>query len=98
MIKKIYCELCGAEFLAHYHTQKYCSDECRAHGKKIKTLEWKKKHASAKPTAFPSIEEMVDVALRLSEKYGKHLGYGDIQKMLLTGKLKVEDGVIAYGE
>lgn len=98
MIKKVYCRICGTEFITHYNSRKYCSDECRKEAEKIQRREWKKKHTSAKQKAFPTIEEMVDVALRLSKKYGKRMGYGDIQKMLLTGKLKVKDGVIAYGE
>jgi hypothetical protein len=41
-----------------------------------------------------TIEQVVDTMLRLSEERGKHMQYGDIQKGLLTGKLKVKGGVI----
>lgn len=51
-----------------------------------------KKKAQSAPGL--SIHAMVDLALKLSKELGRVVQYGEVQEMILTGKLKVEDGVI----
>ena len=39
---------------------------------------------------------MVDLMLKLEKELGRVVQYGEAQEMLLTGKLKVKDGVIKW--
>ena len=103
MTENVYCYICGVDFKAHHHNQRYCSDECRREAYRISNRKWKKNYTKKRKAVapkhnHPSIEQMVDVAMKLSKKLGRRMGYGDVQRMLITGKLEVKDGVIAYGE
>jgi hypothetical protein len=85
------CLLCGNTFIAKNNRHVYCSAECKIDARKQreKQIRYKSTH-----TADVTIEQIIDTALRLSKERGKLVQYGDVQKELLLGKLKVKDGVI----
>ena len=86
------CKMCGAEYVRIAGNHLYCSTECRNVALKIKKERAKEGKYGDNPKI--TIEQMMDAALRLSEKYGRPVQYGEVQRLLLTGKLKVKGGVI----
>ena len=43
---------------------------------------------------YPSTYDMVEAMLKLSKKRGRIVQYGEVQKLILTGRLKVVRGRI----
>ena len=100
MIFKRNCDICGAEFTTNHKLKRYCSKECSKEAERIRKRKWKPKNkcAASEQKVSVTIDQMIEIALKLSKEQGRIIQYGDVQSMLLTGKLKVKDGVIAYGE
>lgn len=91
------CYYCG-EWFVKRGNQRYCCKECRELAEKQQWAQQrekekikKKKKAQGKPGL--SIEGMVDVMLKLSEERGHIVQYGEVQRELLTGRLKLNGGV-----
>lgn len=80
MTKKRYCQYCGAEFTTDNNRKIFCSGNCK-----------RKSHQKrrAKPLVnHPkiTIEDMVDEMIRLSDEKGRSVQYGELQKLMLTGR------------
>lgn len=92
------CKCCGHVFYPKHHNESYCSDECR-HQRQIelnrqyRSVAEKKKAMKCK-TPYVSMKQMVDAMLRLSKKKGRTVQYGEMQRLLITGKVEVRGGVI----
>jgi hypothetical protein len=95
MAKEEACGWCGEWYVKHGN-QNYCSKECsrlaEKQREKLKNLKRRstKKIAQSKPSL--SIQDMVDLMLKLSKERGRVVQYGEVQKMILTGSLKVKGG------
>lgn len=92
------CKICGKWFTKKRHNQKYCCDKCKAEAEKrrkqrlyFNTVKPQKREKCAPPSI--TIEGMVDIMLKLSKERGYIVQYGEVQRLLLTGKIKVKDGV-----
>ena len=96
-----FCAFCGEEFKKTNHNQRYCCEECckTAENQRRRQRDRQRRRIaqkSAKVGANPlSIEDMVEIALKLSKKYGRVVSYGEVQRLLITGRLKLKDGVMA---
>lgn len=88
MDKTVYCRFCGWEFEPRNNHHFYCSRECRHFDLK------RKNKKETKKSNYPSIEDAVDIMLKLSDERGRVVQYGEFQTMLYTGKIKIKDGVI----
>lgn len=96
------CEMCGKSYERIHGHQKYCCQECAKKANRIKEGKRRKKARliekermrKSKGIRMPSIMVMMQLANELTEKTGMDHQYGDVQKMFLTGKLKVKDGAI----
>lgn len=92
------CKCCGHVFYPKHHNEGYCSEECR-HQRQIelnrqyRSVSEKKKAMKCK-TPYVSMKQMVDAMLRLSKKKGRIVQYGEMQRLLITGKVEVRGGVI----
>ena len=92
------CSFCGEWFTKKRNNQKYCCEKCKKDAEKRRLK--KRYFAVVKPAKkvekrhAPSItiEGMVDIMLKLEKKLGRVVQYGEVQQMLLTGKIKVKDG------
>ena len=84
------CRYCGKEFVKNVKIHRFCSDVCRrrAYNEKPKAEEPKVTKVKV------SMEQMLDAMFRLSEKKGRNVQYGEVQSLLIAGKLKVKGGVI----
>ena len=92
MFNEVACARCG-EWFVRKGNQEYCCKECSDLAKKEAERKRKQKKRQKKNGAkYPSIDDMVRMAMELSKESGKLVQYGDVQKMLYTGKLKVKDG------
>lgn len=95
-----FCFLCGDEFEKLNHNQRYCCDECRETAEKQRKRQrdrqrrMEAKRSIKSGAKFPSIADMVDMGMKLSKECGRVVQYGEVQKMLLTGRIKVKDGVM----
>jgi hypothetical protein len=93
------CGWCGEWFVKHGN-QKYCCKECSklAEKQQIYLSQKKRNIQKRKVQTAPSlsIHDMVDLMLKLEKELGRVVQYGGVQEMLLTGKLKVKDGVIKW--
>lgn len=103
MVTTAVCKMCGKLFTKKGHSQKYCCEECRRAAirreQRKRYLEWvKPQNEKKKRQCAPSItmEGMVDIMLKLEKKFGRIVQYGEVQRMLRTGKLKVKDGKVLY--
>lgn len=101
MVKVIeFCAFCGDDFEKTNHNQRYCCDECQKTAEKQRKRQRERQRRSeAKKSIklgakFPSIEDMVDIMMKLSKERGRVVQYGEVQRLLLTGRLKVKDGVM----
>ena len=102
-MKKVieFCAFCGDDFEKTNHNQRYCCDECRRTAEKQRKRQRdKQRRMEAKRSIklgakFPSIEDMVDISLKLSKERGHVVSYGEVQRLLITGRLKLKDGVMA---
>ena len=92
MGKVINCGLCGKEFVRKSARHLYCSYECRMKADKLRK-ERRKAEKSAKIPAV-TLGMMVEAVDRLSKERGRYVSYGQVQKELTIGKLKVKGGVI----
>ena len=93
------CEICGAEFEQNHHSRKYCSKECYKMAHKIayrlhKAEKQDEKIKYLSRRKMPDILGMLKIADELTKKTGMYHQYGDVQKLILTGKIKVEGGVL----
>lgn len=95
-----FCAFCGEEFEKTNHNQRYCCEECNktAENQRRRQRDRQRRRIAQKSAKlganFPSIEDMVDIMLRLSKERGRVVQYGEVQRLLLTGRLKVKDGVL----
>lgn len=90
MIRTVVCKICGNKFETENNRQIYCSCECKYEAKKRGSRE---KDIPTTKT-YPSIYDMVEAMLKLSKKRGRIVQYGEVQKLILTGRLKVVRGRI----
>ena len=84
------CGWCG-EWFEKRGNKRYCCKECSelAGRQMLRLREEKKRHKkNAMPVAGLSIDDVVDLALKLSAESGKTFQYDDIQTMLIAGDLK----------
>ena len=95
------CEICGAEFEQNHHSRKYCSKECYKMAHKIayrlhkaEKQDEKIKYLSSRK--MPDIPTMMKIANELTKKTGRFHQYGDVQKLIRIGKLKIKDGAIVW--
>lgn len=80
------CKLCGKEFHVRYGNQRYCSPECRVHGDRIAARRRRNRQKRVSPAL--SMQEMLDIMEKMSEEQGRVVQYGEVQAMLLTGRLE----------
>ena len=93
------CRFCGEWFTKKNYNQRYCCEKCQQEARKRRDRNRQKIVRKAKQnkkvcTASISIDSMVDIMLKLSKEYGRIVQYGEVQRLLLTGKLKLKDGVV----
>ena len=94
------CQFCGEWFEKIHHGQKYCCKECsqtaeRKMKKERDAKRRRKQKNNVKATSpYPNIYGMVDIMMKLSKERGRVVQYGEVQRLLLTGRLKVKDGVM----
>lgn len=77
------CLHCGTPFKARNNRHCYCSASCK------RDANFERKQATIRLNVKPAnitIEDMVDEMMRLSEEKGRTVQYGELQKMLLTGR------------
>ena len=97
------CKWCG-EWFAKRGNQKYCCAECRRlserqqariNARKMREEKRvKKKNNDLREKPKITLDTMVDLMLKLSKEKGRTVQYGEVQRLLLTDRLKVRDGVI----
>ena len=92
------CKYCGHVFYPKHHNEGYCSDECR-HQRQVESNRQarsalNRKKAMKCKTPYVSMKQMVDAMIRLSNKKGRTVQYGEVQRLLITGKVEVRGGVI----
>ena len=75
-----YCLHCGAEFETDNKRRVYCSGTCKSRAL------YKRRTKKGLKAPSVSIEQMVDEMLRLSEEKGRSVQYGELQRMMLTGR------------
>ena len=95
------CKICGAEFERKQSNQKYCCKECSKVAEKIfkKLSDGRKREQSRKADGsnpMQNILRMMKIANELTEKTGRFHQYGDVQKLIRIGKLKIKDGAIVW--
>lgn len=90
MIRTVVCKICGNKFETENNRQIYCSVECKYEAQKQRS---RMKNAPA-VKEYPSTYDMVEAMLKLSKKRGRIVQYGEVQKLILTGRLKVVRGRI----
>ena len=78
------CKRCGEEYLQRTLHHLYCSNECREAAKK-------ERKQQAKQTNHPkvTIDQMVATSNRLSEELGRYVSYGEVQHMLMDGRINI---------
>ena len=84
------CIACNTEFDPTAAWQRYCSLECRRKAA-AKRRRRKREGVLVKPPKM-SIEDMVSVMLKLSKKRGHTVQYGELQRDMITGKVKIIGG------
>lgn len=92
------CKMCGEWFTKKRNNQRYCCEKCKKDAEKLRLkrryFDVVKPEKNVEKRCAPSIsiEGMVDIMLKLEKKLGRVVQYGEVQQMLLTGKIKVKDG------
>ncbi len=88
-IKTDLCKMCGKEFTVRYRNHKYCCYECRMSYSRRRQKEIRK--GVYKDIAKPSIpmDRMLELMAKMSKEQGRVVQYGEVQEMLLTGRLKL---------
>ena len=84
------CKKCGVEFTAVNNHQYYCSLECKREAEKDRRRKRAEPRTKAPSTA---ICDMVELMMMLSKERGYTVQYGEVQRELLTGRLKLNGGV-----
>lgn len=84
------CKYCDKEFEKQQPNHRFCCTKCRRDFYEKKPRKEQPKVGKVKV----SMEQMLDAMFRLSEKKGRSVQYGEVQRLLITGKLKVKGGVI----
>jgi hypothetical protein len=94
------CGFCGEWFTKKWSNQRYCCEKCKKDAEKLRlkrryfdTIKSEKKGEKRCAPSI-SIEGMVDIMLKLEKELGRVVQYGEVQQMLMTGKIKVKDGVM----
>ena len=82
------CAYCGEQFWKTNSRQVYCSYECRVDSYKSIQLKKKQEANKSKPPKV-TIDQIVAESNRLSEELGRYVSYGEVQQMLMAGKLKI---------
>ena len=90
MERMIKCRVCGEEFTTTNNRQRFCSYKCRYEAQK----EREAKKSSSPAKTYPDIYDMVDAMMKLSKERGRVVQNGEVQRMILTGRLKVVGGRI----
>lgn len=97
MAMEIECGWCG-ELFEKKGNQTYC---CKEHSRlaknqrvTLRNLKLAKAKEKQQKTPSLSIEDMIKISLKLSKERGCVVQYGDVQRELMTGKLKIKDGVV----
>ena len=83
------CKMCGQEFTVRYQNHKYCCYECRMSYSNWRKKEIRKgvyKNITKTSVTMDRILELMD---KLSKEQGRVVQYGEVQKMLLTGRIKL---------
>ena len=90
------CRFCGREFVKKNNSHRCCSRDCRikAWNQDTKKLQEEQPKERKVTKVKVSMEQMLDAMSRLSEQKGRNVQYGEVQRLLITGKLKVKGGVI----
>lgn len=86
--KTDYCKMCGKEFTVRYRNHKYCCVECRMSYSRRRKKEIRK--GVYKTITKPSVkmDRMLELMEKLSKEQGRVVQYGEVQKMLMTGRIK----------
>ena len=86
--KTDYCKMCGKEFTVRYRNHKYCCFECRMSYSNRRKKEIRK--GVYKTITKPSVtmDRMLELMAKLSKEQGRVVQYGEVQKMLMTGRIK----------
>ena len=82
--RTVKCGWGGEEFATMNNRRKYCCDECKNAAGHMKSRERERKK---KPKL--TIEDIVEIANRMSKEQGRIVHYGEVQAMIYTGRLKV---------
>ena len=87
--KTDFCKMCGKEFTVRYRNHKYCCYECRMSYSRRRQKEIRK--GVYKDIAKPSVtmDRMLELMAKLSKEQERVVQYGEVQEMLLTGRLKL---------
>ena len=98
MSKTEACRICGEWFTRTQHNRIYCCDKCKREAEKRRlkkryfdVVKPQKKKEKKVYTPSITIDGMVALMLKLSKERGRVVQYGELQRELLTGKLKVEE-------
>ena len=88
------CKWCGEWFIKKTHNQKYCSKACSRMAEKHLDKQRAAKRRMLKKcepvkTSAITLDGMVALMLKLSKERGYTVQYGELQRELITGKLKV---------
>ena len=97
MATEMYCGWCGELFVKKGNQNYCCKEHSRlAKNQKVTLRNLKLDNVKEKPRKAPrlSIEDMVAISLKLSKERGRVVHYGEAQRELITGKLKIKDGVV----
>lgn len=83
------CKMCGKEFTVRYRNHKYCCCECRRSYSRQRRKEIR--NGVYKDVTKPSVsmDRMLDLMAKLSKEQGRVVQYGEVQEMLLTGRMKL---------
>ena len=95
------CKICGEWFTKKKNNQRYCCENCKreaarriARKRYYDVLKPQSKVVKKSSTPSITIDDMVAIMLKLSQERGRAVQYGEVQRELMTGKLKVKDGVV----
>lgn len=87
--RTVKCGWCGEEFATMNNRRKYCCDECKNAAGHMKSRERERKKKPKLKKAKVTIEDIVEIANRMSKEQGRIVHYGEVQAMIYTGRLKV---------
>lgn len=87
--KTDYCKMCGKEFTVRYRNHKYCCSECRMSYSNRRKKEIRK--GVYKNITKPSVtmDRIRELMAQLSKEQGRVVQYGEVQSMIVTGRLKL---------